>query len=705
MNWFLSWIVLINIWLIHFILTGTAWWWWLIIVMVFTVLMVKAIFTQLKWSKVALGVLITVLIVVHAFGEKENTAKITFVKTVGQEKMLVKNKYTNFLIVTNKKKQNFYLSNYYYQNGNKKELRLEINDQITFCYQSKPVANQKQQQWLWNNFRVQGQIFVVVRSDCQPVINQGVSWYSKIHRFLMKNGSTVNRNWIRFLLFQQTTKSFQKTKNHMQRMGIVHLFVVSGFHLIVLTKIWFSFTKVFKNKPFKISSEIVGLAVALFLVYLTNWKFSAVKAFIFILLNWSLAKTRWSLRNNREKIATIILGFLLFNPLLFYRTGFQLSCLASWTLMSSSEKRTLLTYRQQMWKLVQKNTLISIVVLPIIINIQYQMSIFTTVFTLFYSGLIVVIYPLFLFTIWFSWTTTLWTKIFMMIENNLLLVEKLDVVVTFGQWKRSTVTVYYCLVICLLAKKVKEQWKILLILIWTTSLIMLTVVNWQQRYYQMHFINVGHGLAILLQGPDKKTNVLFDAGIGKQQRNDSNRINRYLKQRAVNHLDAVFISHNHADHRNNLTFLSQHVEIERMIFNKQQQTQYQIRELKFINWAHPYYWQMKEENNRGLVLFTQINGHKILLTFDLEETGENRILQQEQVQAVDILQVGHHGAANASSVNFLKKLDPRYCVISSNHDQPKALTNLKQINCQIFNTKHNNHIVVTLSSTITINWH
>ena len=75
--------------------------------MVFTVLMVKAIFTQLKWSKVALGVLITVLIVVHAFGEKENTAKITFVKTVGQEKMLVKNKYTNFLIVTNKKSKTF----------------------------------------------------------------------------------------------------------------------------------------------------------------------------------------------------------------------------------------------------------------------------------------------------------------------------------------------------------------------------------------------------------------------------------------------------------------------------------------------------------------------------------------------------------------------------------------------------------------------
>lgn len=43
-------------------------------------------------------------------------------------------------------------------------------------------------------------------------------------------------------------------------------------------------------------------------------------------------------------------------------------------------------------------------------------------------------------------------------------------------------------------------------------------------------INVGHGMAMLLQSPDKTTNILFDAGYNKQKENDGTLISDYLKR-------------------------------------------------------------------------------------------------------------------------------------------------------------------------------
>lgn len=46
----------------------------------------------------------------------------------------------------------------------------------------------------------------------------------------------MNQKWIKFLLFQETVGQFQEIKQQMQRMGIIHLFVISGFHLLILMR-------------------------------------------------------------------------------------------------------------------------------------------------------------------------------------------------------------------------------------------------------------------------------------------------------------------------------------------------------------------------------------------------------------------------------------------------------------------------------------
>ena len=704
MNWFLSWITLINIWLIHWILTSETWWWFLIIVATFTLMMMKKIFTKLRWYKMGIGLLMTMVIVGHSITQKKSFSQATSIVQTKQQKMTVKAKYANFYIMSDQRKTNYQLNRYYYWKRQKRELKLEINDQMQFCYRGQNKMNPAQEKWLWIQFQTKKRI-ILDHQKCSPKINPSKTWRNQLKKFLIQDNLKNNQNWIKFLIFQETERDFQETKGIMSQMGIIHLFVVSGFHLIILTKIWFGIAKYSKQKIGRTGLEMIGLVCALFLVYLTNWKFSALKAFIFILGNWIITTIGGTKSNKKEQIAFLILSFFLFNPWIIYQIGFQLSCLASWILFTKNENtHKLLNYKQKLWQLVQKNSIVIALLLPIIINIQHQISLFVVFYSLIYGLMVTILYPLIFLGIWWKSIWPWWSIIFAGLQKSLFWIKSFDILIPFGQWSQATISVYYCIFIVLSILTKRWHWKILLIIFWIGSFVLITISNWEQRYYQLHLINVGHGLAMFLQGPNKQTNILFDAGIGKEKINNSNRINRYLKKMAVNHLDAVFISHHHSDHYNNLMFLKKQINIKKMFFNRQQKSYYQIDDLRFHNWAFNYYQKMEEENNKSLVLYTQINNHKLLMTFDLEKKGETMLLKQTKVKPVDVLQVGHHGAKNASSMVFLQAINPRYCLISSNQKQPKAIVNLNKTSCQTFNTKNKNNIVVTFSPQIQIHW-
>lgn len=57
-----------------------------------------------------------------------------------------------------------------------------------------------------------------------------------------------------------------------------------------------------------------------------------------------------------------------------------------------------------------------------------------------------------------------------------------------------------------------------------------------------------------------------------------------------------------------------------------------------------------------------------LLTGDLDSLGETRLLEMGVDVSADLLQVGHHGSAHSSTLQFLNRVSPRYAVISAGAD-------------------------------------
>jgi len=73
-------------------------------------------------------------------------------------------------------------------------------------------------------------------------------------------------------------------------------------------------------------------------------------------------------------------------------------------------------------------------------------------------------------------------------------------------------------------------------------------------------------------------------------------------------------------------------------------------------------------NHSSLVLSVNGGKQKLLIMGDADKKAEAKILEIESLHPVDLLVVGHHGANDASSEQFLQKVSPQYSVISTNKE-------------------------------------
>ncbi|MEO6097722.1 MAG: hypothetical protein ABIW76_19520 [Fibrobacteria bacterium] len=91
-----------------------------------------------------------------------------------------------------------------------------------------------------------------------------------------------------------------------------------------------------------------------------------------------------------------------------------------------------------------------------------------------------------------------------------------------------------------------------------------------------------------------------------------------------------------------------------------------------------------ESNNLSTVLRVEYQGHRLLLTGDIEEEAERGILASGLQPSADLLKVAHHGSRTSSGLPFLAAVAPRWAVISCDstvygHPHAEAVADLSLI--------------------------
>ncbi|MBN1849143.1 MAG: DNA internalization-related competence protein ComEC/Rec2 [Deltaproteobacteria bacterium] len=220
------------------------------------------------------------------------------------------------------------------------------------------------------------------------------------------------------------------------------------------------------------------------------------------------------------------------------------------------------------------------------------------------------------------------------------------------------------------------------------------------RHLIITYFDVGQGNAALVQFPGNQR-MLIDGGGFHVGHFDVGGmvVAPALWYAKINRIDYLVLTHPQSDHMNGLCFIAANFKPKEFWYNGDRvetqtfQNLLKILETKKIKISQPLdlsngkdisgvhieifnppvnsesitgYYNSRDLNNRSLVLKLSYRGRSALFPGDLEDSGEQKVVENfgDALQS-DILLAPHHGSKTSCSNAFLKSVNPDLCVISS----------------------------------------
>ena len=210
--------------------------------------------------------------------------------------------------------------------------------------------------------------------------------------------------------------------------------------------------------------------------------------------------------------------------------------------------------------------------------------------------------------------------------------------------------------------------------------------------FYITFISVGQGDGILIHG-DNGTKVMVDGGSTSEKQVAKNCIVPYLKAEGIGTIDYSIITHTDKDHISGILEIlennnSNRIRIKNLVMpdiNMKDATYNELIEKAKLKKINVLYIKKgdtlslgktkikciypettttaSDKNDYCTVLSVKNKTSKILLTGDISKEIEEKI-KDDIEENYTVLKVAHHGSNYSSSEKFLKKVNPKYSIIS-----------------------------------------
>ena len=490
-----------------------------------------------------------------------------------------------------------------------------------------------------------------------------------------------------------------------QNLGIIHLFSISGFHVYIIISF---INKLIKNKRIK---NIITYFVLFFYMFITNYLITLVRCFLYLILKDLNLYFKLKYKNITLLIISCLI-LILYNPYYIYNTGFIFTYVIAFFIMLFNNINK------------NKNKYFGIIfisflaVVPILSCTVFKFNLLSILFNIIFMPIIsYFIYPLSIITLFIPILDS--TLFYMMsnIDNIIISLSEINYLnIIIGKMNYLIIFIYY---VCLLIYIFKTK-KILII---NLLIILLCVFNEFFIYEaSVTFIDVNQGDSALIVLPKGKT-IMIDTG-GLYNSNNylsKNRIIPYLNSLGLNKIDYLILTHGDNDHMGEASYLVKNIKVNNVIFNIDSYNKLELELIDVLNSKGiPHYKNIENliigkyvlkflntklydnENDNSNVIYTDINGVKMLFTGDAGIKKEKDIINKYNIKNIDILKVGHHGSDTSSSKEFINTIKPKKCIISVGKDNryghPKeSVIKTLENQCDIYRTDLNGSIKINLN--------
>ncbi|WP_353886838.1 DNA internalization-related competence protein ComEC/Rec2 [uncultured Secundilactobacillus sp.] len=521
------------------------------------------------------------------------------------------------------------------------------------------------------------------------------------------------RLYVQGLFLGYRADNFYDELKSVTDLGLIHLFSISGFHVYWVIGL-FSAILNGCRVPRRVAIWLLMLALPHY--YLMAGAAPSLLRAILVAFLGLIAEA-----GHRSWTPLTVFGISLLvglgcHPALLVQMGGQLSYLLALTLIFTAKQ-----------SLMVRTLFLNLVSLPVIIFHVYQWHALTLLANL-------LILPIFS---WVVFPLTLLAGILgLMVPSIAMVTDRalagfnwgldqlaaLPGMVLFGKPSIWLLTGTLILTFVTLAAK-KRRWLV-------TSLVGCYVVMFMLIHFpktgEVTFFDIGQGDSFLVRTPFNRQIIMIDTG-GKPQfggrishgRTRAEKVSlNYLKSLGIDHLDALCLSHQDADHVGDIVPVLSTLRVKTLYIplGMDQNPQFMRRLAAFktrlriipvkagdaigttgFKVVHPFKAGLGE-NQDSMVLHGQFGQLRFLFTGDLGREGEREIMTHYPGLQTDVLKLGHHGSKTSSDPAVVAQLHPSLSVISAGrknrygHPNQETLTMLSQQQIPYYNTQVNGMI-------------
>lgn len=638
----------------------------------------------------------------------------------------------------------------YYDHGTKKvgektvlringDKELELGDRITFKARLKEaLANTNPKLYNYKLNLLSNKVYTTVNINDYDLIN--IDSRSKSLKYRLRIGFR-NRiedlfdtyldespsNLMKGIIMGKNSYLDEEAILKYREMGLAHILAVSGLHIGIISGfLIFLFSNLAIKKRINI---FIVLGIIWFYGFLIGFPPSVLRAsimFSFLLFGQTLAKPY-------DSINILFLSFfilLAINPILIFNLGFQLSYMATFSILYFSPyiNKKFYPYNNKLTYTLASLFAVYIGILPIQLYYFNSFSIVGIFSNLIITPILSFALVLGAIMLILSYTFSFLNIFLASILNFILLIQEylIDILYTkgFGTIGFYSPNIYefilYYLIVLIIFKiidfhKLNYNIKKLMFLYILVFIIFNLGFNYFDNNIQIDFIDVGQGDCALIKTNksayliDTGGNVFFDFDIGE------NIVLPYLKKHGISRLDGVFITHFHLDHCKSLPLLMENLDIKNIFIsyeNHSSEIYNYIKEgdvavrilsegdmiclgkdiiLEVISPGIDYHKRAFSENDMSLTFYLSYYDKNILFTGDIEKEAEELLLKNLDKE-VYLLKVPHHGSKTSSTEEFLNILRPKLAVISvgrnnvHHHPDKEVIQRYTDIGTEVYRT-------------------